>query len=323
MRDPADVPVLLLIFNRPDQVRGLVENLRQVKPRRIYVSADGPRLNHLTDADQVAAAREALRGIDWPCRLETRFSDSNQGCRYGPTNGITWFFEHNSEGIILEDDIRFDPSFFRFCSELLERYRGDTSIGSISGHSFPFLSNHDRLCFRSRFHGIWGWASWSDRWICGQQVIGSHTCDEAQGATPFFWLERRHDIRRMEQVVAAALASDDVWDVLWLYANMVLGRSGIWPCQTFTENSGFSSDSTHTSKMPSNLVARLDVGSERAWNSICEAPANDRFDHAIFDNVFRSPTLCERFTSLILQPSQWTMKFQRLARYATHQQTRL
>ncbi|MBX3775489.1 FkbM family methyltransferase [Ralstonia insidiosa] len=48
---------------------------------------------------------------------------------------IDWFFDHVEEGVILEDDCFPDPSFFRFCGELLQRYRSDRRIFGISGSS--------------------------------------------------------------------------------------------------------------------------------------------------------------------------------------------
>ena len=45
-----EIPVLLTVFNRPDKTRAVIEALRQIKPKRLFVSADGPRPGHPDDA---------------------------------------------------------------------------------------------------------------------------------------------------------------------------------------------------------------------------------------------------------------------------------
>src|SRR5262249_32980902 len=78
---------------------------------------------------------------------------------------ITWFFQQEPEGIILEDDTLPIPSFFRFCAELLDRYRHDERVMCISGTSFQDQTV-DRVAsyFFSRYTLFWGWASWRRAW---------------------------------------------------------------------------------------------------------------------------------------------------------------
>lgn len=49
-------------------------------------------------------------------------------------SGISWVFEQVEAAILLEDDCVPAPTFFPFCTELLERYRMDARIGMIAGH---------------------------------------------------------------------------------------------------------------------------------------------------------------------------------------------
>jgi len=116
-------PVLFLIFNRPDTTTRVFEAIRAARPERLYVAADGPRMTREGEAERCAEARRIATAVDWPCEVKTLFRETNLGCRAAVSGAITWFFEHEEEGIILEDDCLPDPSFFPYCTELLAHYR--------------------------------------------------------------------------------------------------------------------------------------------------------------------------------------------------------
>ena len=125
-----------MIFNRPDTTYEVFESIRKIKPKKLFVSADGPRAGKPGEDEKCRLTRDVINKIDWDCELHTNFSESNLGCKRGVTKGINWFFDNVDEGIILEDDCLADPSFFTLCSELLEKYRGDESVMHIGGVNF-------------------------------------------------------------------------------------------------------------------------------------------------------------------------------------------
>ena len=81
-------------------------------------------------------------------------------------SAITWFFEHETEGIILEDDCLPGPDFFRYCAVLLEKYRDDKRIMQIGGNSLiaEHHRDHEYSYFFSNHNNIWGWATWKRAW---------------------------------------------------------------------------------------------------------------------------------------------------------------
>src|SRR5688572_20906804 len=103
-------PVLFLVFNRPDTTARAFEAIRSARPARLYVAADGPRVGRAGEAERCAEARRIATAADWPCEIRTLFRDRNLGCRLGVSTAIDWFFEHEQEGIILEDDCVPSPS---------------------------------------------------------------------------------------------------------------------------------------------------------------------------------------------------------------------
>jgi len=111
MTDVRDVPILILAYNRADRLHEVVDALRPCRPRRIFLSVDGPRLGDDADRDKVLATQEVARHIDWDAEVRSHFQPVNLGCGLGVSTGISWFFDEVNEGIILEDDVVPGPDF--------------------------------------------------------------------------------------------------------------------------------------------------------------------------------------------------------------------
>ena len=154
-------PVLFLIFNRPDTTKQVFSAIQKARPPRLYVAADGPRSENPSEATSCELVRSITTNVDWDCEVKTLFRDQNLGCRLAVSQAISWFFENEPEGIILEDDCLPSQSFFWFCQELLEDFRNDKQVGAICG----FYSNEldykpSASYFFSRYMRVWGWAGW-------------------------------------------------------------------------------------------------------------------------------------------------------------------
>jgi len=158
-------PVLFLIFNRPHYTVKAFAAIRKAKPAKLYIAADGPREDKENEKELCEQTRQlVLNYIDWECEVKTLFQRENLGCGLGVSTGITWFFEHEEQGIILEDDIVADLSFFKFCDELLQKYKYDKNVWTIGGNNHQVISDFkESYSFTKAFY-CWGWATWKDRW---------------------------------------------------------------------------------------------------------------------------------------------------------------
>ena len=162
---PPCAAILVIGFNRPALLRGLVAILAKVSPPKIYLAVDGPRPDHPGEAEKCAECVAVADTIDWPCEVKKLVREKNLGCRLGVSGAIDWFFSQEEEGIILEDDCWPDPSFLRFATELLERYRNDERVGMISGDNhYGFISDTKESYRFSAGFSIWGWATWRRVW---------------------------------------------------------------------------------------------------------------------------------------------------------------
>ena len=248
------VPVLLIVFNRPQPTRRVFEAVRAARPARLYVAADGPRPDRPTDAARCAETRALITvGVDWPCEVSTLFREENRGCGLGPAEAISWFFEQEPEGIILEDDCLPSPSFFRFCTELLARYRHDTRVMHIGGGNFshearlPALAGAESYHISGRVHS-WAWATWRRAWQYFDFDLDLLPELRRRGAlTDSYpsWLERTYWLRKFE-AVRRGPHPPHIWDYQWHFA--VAAHSGltIVPAVNLVTNIGFGDDATHT-----------------------------------------------------------------------------
>lgn len=293
-------PVAFIIFNRPETTGRVFAEIAKARPPKLLVVGDGPRASRLGEAERVTATRAVIDAVDWPCEVLTNYSDVNLGCKRRVSSGIGWVFDQVEEAIILEDDCLPDPSFFRYCQELLERYREDRRIGMISGDNFQGSNcPGDPSYYFSRYSHIWGWASWRDRWQ-GSYDVTMSVWPRLRASR---WLDNMgfagdevaHWTRVFDQIERGEV---DTWDVQWFFANLTCGRLAALPSVNLISNIGFGVDATHTvhdSELSGLPVFSLSFGLNHPLTMTPDLSA----DRRTFDRIFKSPSLCRRMLSRV------------------------
>ena len=164
-------PILLITFNRPDHVRRVLTEILKADPQELYVCQDGVREGNENDRIKCQEVRNVINELTSlytihhnNFTLHTLFQSTNLGCGPGPAAGITWFFEHVEQGIVMEDDCLPHPDFFGYCEELLERYKDNQRVQFINSTLY-----HDRWKCEasygfSHFMVTGAWAAWRDTW---------------------------------------------------------------------------------------------------------------------------------------------------------------
>ncbi len=243
-------PVLLIIFNRPHTTQKVFERIRQVKPRKLYVAADGPRAHVATDTERCAETRRIVEQVDWECEVKTLFHEQNLRCGVAPARAITWLFENEETGIILEDDCVPSKSFFWYCQEVLEKYKHDTRIMHVSGNNYLNGWRHDAdySYYFSDKVNAWGWATWRRAWQLFDFDIPTYPELRRKGYLDDIFLNKLEAAYRLKQLNKTYnnLGKGDVWDYQWEFT--VYSNSGlcIIPEVNLVRNIGFGEDATHT-----------------------------------------------------------------------------
>jgi hypothetical protein len=240
-------PVVLIVFNRPELTRKLFDLLAGVQPQKLLIIADGPRAAREGEADRCRAVREIVTGASWPCEIITNFASENMGCRARIVSGLDWAFTLVDEAIILEDDILPDLSFFRFCEEMLLRYRGDPRVAMITG--FNNSAHRGRTpysYFFSELTHIWGWATWRESWAQYDEHIRSWPEIRDSGLLKEFFPERsawRYWTSIFDSMHSGT--GPNTWDYQWMYTNLCRRALSITPQVNLVRNTGFGEGGTH------------------------------------------------------------------------------
>ena len=246
-------PVAFFIFRRPDTTEKVFAEIARARPPKLFVVADGPRKERTGEADACAATRAIIDRVDWDCEVLTNYSEVNMGGPRRFPSGLDWVFSQVEEAIILEDDCLPHPTFFRFCEELLERYRDDERIAAISGNNFQFGRKRTAYSYYfSRYPHVWGWATWRRAW---------KTYDANMKAWPEIrdggWL--REYSRNLRTIKFRLKKFNDLyegkninWDGKWTFACWLQGQLAVLPNVNLVSNIGFGKDATHT--MDANSV---------------------------------------------------------------------
>lgn len=246
--DPFTTPILFVLYNRLEVAKRTFEQIRKIRPQKLYVACDGYKKEKPGDQEKVESVRRWILGaIDWECQVKTRFAEENQGCKYGPANAISWVLECEAEAIILEDDILADESFFWYCRDMLERYKDDERVMLIGGYKaledYPIEGDY----FFSAFGQIWGWATWRRAW-------SYYDIDMKKWQ---FYREKKLLFHVFGNDMATILTENmdwvyqgklDAWDYPWTFTQVSNSGLTILPKCNLIENIGYGVDATHTSE---------------------------------------------------------------------------
>jgi len=243
-----ETPILFLIFNRPNLSEITFQKIRDVRPAKLFIAADGPRVGHQGDLVNCSKTRETvLSMIDWECEVKTFFRDENLGCGRAVSSAITWYFDQVEQGIILEDDCMPIPFFFEYAQILLNRYKTNTNVMHISGNNFvtSFKTQHGILF--SKYPHSWGWATWRDRWF-------HYTLELPNASTNFNLVDygflnkqqRKYWVDVFKNTQSRAI---ETWDYQWFHTLWRNNGVAIIPRYNLVTNIGFGEEATNTKSL--------------------------------------------------------------------------
>ena len=242
-----ETPVVLLIFNRPDTTQRVFAEIAKLKPTDLFIVADGPRLDRPGEAEKCAAARAIIDHVDWPCSVARNYSATNLGLKDRVAGGLTWVFSQVPEAIVLEDDCVPNPTFFRFCSDLLTSYRNDTRIMAISGNNFQFGHRRtDYSYYFSRYNHCWGWASWRRAWQHYDHSM-EFWPTVRDGDWLYDFLQDRSAAQYWQGIFQRTYDNAlNSWAYRWTFSCWAQNGLTILPNSNLVSNIGYGADATNT-----------------------------------------------------------------------------
>ncbi len=244
-------PVAFLVFNRPETTREVFGRIAKARPARLFIISDGPREGVAEDAAKCREVRSIVASIDWDCEVSTDHATENLGCRRRVSSGLSWVFSQTESAIILEDDCAPSPSFFRYCDELLEKYRHEPKVMMISGTNL-LRESAAAGDYLFTMHGIcWGWATWKRAWSTYDVDLSSWP--ETKQTDPFRALPfHETELDSFKKALDNLCGKDprewkhNTWDYQWDYNRYIHKGLAITPKRNLVANIGFGSGATHT-----------------------------------------------------------------------------
>ena len=251
-----NTPILFIIFNRPEETQLVFNEIKKIKPKQLFVVADGPR--NESEKIKCSQTQAIINQIDWNCDIKTNYSEQNLGCKRRVASGIDWFFKNVEQGIILEDDCVPSEQFFWFCQELLNYYKTDKKVMHISGSNMQKGKNKTKASYyfsKKQIH-VWGWATWKEAW--GKydiKMVNWPNYKKSKKYKNLFnnQIERKEKTKIMDKTFQGKV---DTWDHQWAFACFFNEGMGIIPNSNLISNIGFNDKATH-SKNKNNILNNL------------------------------------------------------------------
>lgn len=243
-------PVLLIFFNRDNEVQRVIDAIRKYAPEKMYLASDGGRTEK--EHQKVLRIREQVKeSIDWNCQINCLFSDKNLGCQWGPITAVNWVFEGEDRCIILEDDCVPDDSFFKYCEQLLERYADNENVWMISGDNYlkddsMFEAADYTFSLRT---DTWGWATWKRAWEkCDFCLRSWPVYKKGKYLSHTYYMKYYDELEYMTGQLDNIYRKKDksIWDYQWRFHMIINNGLCIVPRRNLVRNIGWGKTATHT-----------------------------------------------------------------------------
>lgn len=244
---PLKTPVAFIIFKRPDTTEKVFEAIRQAKPLKLLVIADGARPDILGEAEKCAATRAIVERVDWDCEVLKNYADDNMGCKKRVSSGLDWVFDKVEEAIILEDDCLPHPTFFRYCEKLLKKYRDDKRVMSITGTNVLGEWKSDLQSYHfSIYFNCWGWATWRRSWDYYDVDIKLWAKPEIQDRVGDVIADTKQYLNRKSKLDFTYEGKINSWAHQFFFTCLAYSGLTITPSVNLISNIGFKEEATHT-----------------------------------------------------------------------------
>lgn len=271
MMEKFNVPVLLITFNRPDVTRRVLDRILEMEPPVLYFFNDAPRPGNEKDEALCSAIRKMADGISFQGILKTRFETTNLGCKMGESTAMSWLFENEEMGIVIEDDILPSKDFFWYCQEMLYRYKDDPRIFSITGCNLLNEWKSDQQDYHfALFGSYWGWAGWKRVWQFYDVNIEIWKNEEVRRLVLNYLPSSEYRKLRKNEMDSIIDNSNSTWDFQFCLIHYLNHGLSVVPARNMIENIGINrDDAVHMiGESPFSDLRHLSVSLPMRSNSI-------------------------------------------------------
>ncbi len=279
-----NTPVLFITFNRPDVTRKVLDRILEMEPPVLYFFNDAPRPGNERDAQMCAEIRKMADEISYSGIVKTRFEQKNLGCMFGESTAMNWLFENEEMGIVIEDDILPSADFFWYCEEMLEKYKDEPRVFSITGCNLIDEWKDDVQDYHFALSGsFWGWAGWRRVWQLYDVDLQYWRNPEIRRLVMNYLPSDQYRRLRIKEFDSILDATISTWDFQFCMIHYLYHGLSVVPARNMIENIGTNRDDA------------VHMTGESTFSKLRHAPVN----LPMKDNPFLIPDL--EYEDLVLR----------------------
>lgn len=232
-------PILLLGFNRPEQLLQRIYELSLQEIGPLIISIDGGGMS----ASEISRIQNDTRILLQDKNYEFRIHEFNLGLCHHLTRAITEVLCGNEYVIILEDDVAIGKNFYKNIQGGIDHSRKIQEIAAISSFSATgrgFLRFIEARWRKTRYFNCWGWAVSSKVWQKYELNLAPLNIeDELHRSRTWNSLSRHQKkvwLGRFARVQKAPLST---WDIQFQFMCFRYEMVNLAPTKRFSDNTGF------------------------------------------------------------------------------------
>ena len=242
-----NIPVVIVVFNRPDVTSRLLACLEKIQPTELYVISDSARDHIKDEAEKVKKVRSMVDDVSWQCNVHRNYASENMGCMRRVSSGLDWVFSKVDRAIVLEDDCIPADDFFYFSEEMLDKYKDDERVMSISGtRLYPKQALVGTSYTFSKYSICWGWATWARAWRLYDGSLENYKIIKNTDYLSCYLNSYRAFIYWKFILNKVYLGKINSWAYRWMFSHWINNGLSIVPSKNLVKNIGVGNDATHT-----------------------------------------------------------------------------
>ena len=243
-------PILFLTYKRPDETKKILKVILKLKPKKLYIFQDGKKKNFSNnELKNHIKTTILIKNATRKKKIKVIYFKKNLGQKIIGYKMMKYIFNYETECIVVEDDCVPRNSFFKYCSEMLKRYKNSKNIAHISGCNLFYGVYKKKIekndIFFSKFPHFMGWATWRDRW---KKYYDPNIKDWPKNKKRFLNKSNlRNGEKRFFKYYLNKIYNNpklSVWDTQWLYYNILYDLKTVVPNVNLIKNIGFNNSPT-------------------------------------------------------------------------------
>ena len=302
-------PILLIAFNRPEKVRLILNILKVLKPENLFISCDGPRDNNHKDKNLCEEVRLIVKNINWQCKVVYRFSKKNKTCKINVIESINWFFKHNKEGIVLEDDCIPNIHFFYYCEALLKKYRNNNKIMQVNGFSSSNQKSIDGATYYfSKLNDTWGWATWRRAWKFFDKNMKGYKEIKKRNLIEKHYMNKDIANWMTTYFEKSFYKKDNIWSAYWSFSILKNDGYTITPFKSLVRNIGVDGSGTSGKYKKFKSYLKIKSSKIKSLKHPKDFLYNKKYDNNFFYNFVKKTDVRANKISVLDQVKKFIKK---------------